>query len=115
MNELEQVVTRWTVGSRPPAVLGERVAFSGGELRLHHGSPGAIGWRARGRLRPEHRLGRGTRIELAVTSFPDRAEVTLRPVRLGRTWTATRERRFFDLAHDAASEVAAALSAPIAA
>src|SRR3954453_4184130 len=115
MNELEQVVTRWTVGTQPPAGLGHRVAFTGGELRLDRETPGPEGWRAHGRLRPERAIGRGTRVELAVTPFTDRTEVTLRPVRLGRTWTASRERRYFELAHDAATQVAAALSTPVAA
>src|SRR3954453_22600300 len=87
MNELEQVVTRWALGTCGPAALGDRVPLAGGELRLHAGSPASEGWRAHGRLRPAHRLGRGTRVELAVTPFTDRAEVTLRPVRLRRTWT----------------------------
>jgi hypothetical protein len=111
MNELEQVVTRWARGARPAADLGDRVEFAGGELRLHRGGPGSDGWRVHGRLRPSGHLGRGTRVELAVTPFADRAEVALRPVRLRRIWSASHERRYFELAHDAASEVAQRLSA----
>ena len=111
MNELEQVVTRWARGARPVADLGDRVVFAGGELRLR----GESAWRAHGRLRPSGHLGRGTRIELEVVPFVDRSEVTLRPTRLRRIWSAAHERRYFHLAHDAATEVAAALSARSAA
>ena len=110
MNELEQVVTRWARAARPATDLGDRVVFSGGELRLQRGAPGVHGWRVHGRLRPAGHVRRGTRVELAVTPLADRAEVTLRPTRLRRVWSPSQERRYFDLAHDAASAVATALT-----
>ena len=81
----EEVVTRWVVPARP----------------LHET------WTSERRLRRPR-----ARVEVQITPWPNgAAEVTVRP--RGRrllTWSAGRERRYFDAAHAVATQVANTLS-----
>src|SRR4051794_473243 len=109
VSPFEEVVTRWVARPRPleqvvgdPAVLGEETVRLDRPFTNDHDS-----WTAAGRLhRPR------TRVELQITSWPNgTAEITVRP--RGRrlvTWSSGRERRYFDAAHHAATQLADTLS-----
>jgi hypothetical protein len=76
---------------------------------------GRVTWRGNGRVViSAASIVRFARVEIAITEWANElAEVTLRS--RGRhlvSWGDRRERRYFDLAHDAASHIAAVLATP---
>jgi len=81
----EEVVTRWVVPARP----------------VHETLTDEM-WLRRPRIQ----------VEVQITPWPDgTAEVTVRPRRRRvLQWSPTRERRYFDAAHHAATQVANSLS-----
>jgi hypothetical protein len=105
----EEVVTRWVAQPRPlEQVVRDPLTLGTDRLQLERPfARDRSSWTAAGRLR-----GPRTRVELQITAWPNgAAEVTVRP--RGRrllTWSAGRERRYFDAAHDAATQVAHTLA-----
>jgi hypothetical protein len=131
----DPVVVRWVHHGRRPVdeVLGDVSTFpvaestslgAGGTLRLDRpfarstDGNGTVAWSAPGRVVTRvASMVRFARVEIAVIVWSDElSEVTVR--RRGRqvlSWGERRERRYFDLAHDAAEYVAGALAAAAAA
>ena len=124
VTQVDPVVDRWV--SRPSTSLPDalrrldpRTDLRKGELRLDGDfrpaidGRGRVSWKAPARL-----VGRGpsvvraARVEVEIIAWADDLlEVTVRSnARHVLTWGERRERRYFALAHEAASRVASALS-----
>ena len=121
---VDPVVDRWVSRSTRPLPealrgLADRADLGDGELRLEGDfaptidGRGRVSWKAPARL-----VGRGpsvvrfARVEVEIIEWADDLlEVTVRSsARHVLTWGERRERRYYSLAHHAASHVASALS-----
>ena len=107
---LDEVVTRWVTLPLEPLEQAlqhpDRVSPGALQLRTPFDRDEAT-WTARGRLQAIR-----ARVELQITAWPNgAAEVTLRPARRRLlSWSPSRERRYFDAAHDAATQLARTLA-----
>jgi hypothetical protein len=108
----DRVVTRWIRHPSTAVVRAFEAAVDRTDLRLDEPFTSAVDPKGRVSAHAHGRIG-SAKVEVTVTEWSsDLTEITIR--RHGRqliAWSPRRERRYFDLAHDAAATVVTALAA----